>query len=171
MKQPTAEQKHCILTHCAARRAGETLQQILALHDIAASRQAVSKWRQHWDGTLASLQRKQGSGRHRVLSKAQVTRHVVSPIRNANRAARPVRYTKLLAQVQAATHSQVSLRTLQRYGHDEAGGRKTRGKKRTAAECKCKDAAEMCGALVVRTHYHSLRTCCLSTISSVGGYV
>ena len=136
MKQPTPEQKHSVLTHCAARRDGETVEHILALHDVCASTRAVRKWRQQWNGTIASLQRQPTSGRPRVLSKAQVTRHITAPIRNANRAARAVRYTKLLPQVQAATQTDVSLRTLRRYGKEEARGHKTRGKKRTAEESK-----------------------------------
>jgi hypothetical protein len=136
MKQPTPEQKHSILTHYTQRRKGETLTQILALHDVVASRRSVEKWRQRWNGTISSLQHRAASGRPRVLSKAQVLRHVAAPIRNANRAARAVRYPKLLPQVRAESHSNVSLRTLQRYGRDEGGGRKTRGKKRTADECE-----------------------------------
>jgi hypothetical protein len=97
----------------------------------------VRHWHDRWDGTPQSLQRRAGSGRPRVLSRVQVTRHVAAPIRNSNRAARVVRYGRLLPQVQAATGTNVSLRTLQRYGHNEAGGRQTRGKKRTVDECQC----------------------------------
>ena len=140
MKQPTPEQKHGILTHYAARREGETLKQILALHDVAASRQSVAAWQRQWNGTIASLQRKPVSGRPRILTHAEVRRHVTAPIRNANRAAHAVRYTKLLPQVQAATLTDVSVRTLRRYGKEEAGAHMTRGKKRTAEESECTDA-------------------------------
>jgi hypothetical protein len=65
--------------------------------------------------------------------------HVAAPIRNSNRASRVVHYSKLLSQVQRATGKQLSLTTLKRYGHDEAGGRQTRGKKRTADESEHTD--------------------------------
>jgi hypothetical protein len=134
MKHPTPEQKHSILTHYASRREGETLKQILALHDVVASRQAVAQWRQQWDGTIASLQRKPVAGRPRTLTPAEVRRHVAAPIRNANRAARAVRYTKLLPQVQAATGKSMSVQTLRRYGEQELGAKQHRGKKRTEEE-------------------------------------
>jgi hypothetical protein len=149
MKHLTAEQKHSILTHYSARRKSETLATILALHDASASRKSVAAWRKRWDGTPQSLQDGVSSGRPRKLSEAQVCRHVAAPIRNSNRAARVVRYSKLLPQVQAATATDVSLRTLQRYGHDEAGARQTRGKKRTADESECTGARDMRRACVV----------------------
>jgi hypothetical protein len=136
MKHPTPEQKHGILTHLAARREGETLKQILALHAVVASRQAVAQWRQQWDGTIASLQRNGGSGRPHALTPAEVQHHIAAPIRRLNRAARQVRYTKIAEQVREKTMKSVSDRTVQRVGKEELAGRKARGKKRTADECK-----------------------------------
>lgn len=136
MKHPTPEQKHSILTHWSARRTGETLNQILALHDVTASRQAVVQWQRQWDGTVVSLQQKQKTGRPHKLSKAQISRHIAAPIRNANRASRPITYPKLLLQVQAATDTEISLRTIQRYGKEELGVKSKKGVKRTSDECK-----------------------------------
>jgi hypothetical protein len=149
MKQPTPEQKHGILTHYAARREGETLKQILALHAVAATPRAVWQWRQQWDGTIASLQRKPVPGRPRILTPAEVRRHVAAPIRNANRAAREVRYTKLLPQVQDATGKSMSVQTLRRYGRKELQAKQHAGKKRTAEESECTDTCETCKACVV----------------------
>lgn len=130
------EQKHSILVHYRSRGIGETASSIAALHGVKGGRATILDWWHRWDGTVQSLERKKGSGRPRVLSRAQVTRHVRAPIRNSNRAARPVRYPKLLPRVRAATGSQLSLRTLQRYGREEAGGHSTRGRKRTSGERK-----------------------------------
>lgn len=136
MPHLSPQQKQSILTHYRSRRTGETASSIAALHDVKGGRATILGWWHRWDGTVQSLERKKGSGRPRALSRAQVTRHVRMPIRNSNRAARQVRYPKLLPQVRAATASRLSLRTLQRYGKEEAGGHSTRGRRRTAAECK-----------------------------------
>jgi len=137
MTQLSAEAKHHILLEYRSHSPTHSFAALARRHDIAGGRSVVQTWHSQWDGTIQSLQRKPVSGRPRVLNKAQVRRHVAAPIRNSNRAARAVRYPKLLPQVRAASHSNVSLRSLQRYGHDEAGGKKTRGKKRTADECEC----------------------------------
>jgi len=57
------------------------------------------------------------------------------PVRRANRAHKAVHYAPLRAQLIAATRKQPSLRTVQRYGHDDAI-KKQRTKKRTANERK-----------------------------------
>jgi len=128
---------HPILLEYSPHSTAHSFAALAARHDITGGRDVVRRWHNRWDGTPQSLQHKAVSGRPRVLSTQQVRRHIAAPIRNSNRAHRAVRYTKLLPQVQAATGSQLSLRTLQRYGKEEAGGRRTRGKKRTAEECEC----------------------------------
>lgn len=80
-------------------------------------------WLQRWDGSAASLERKQGSGRARVLSAAQVSRHVRAPLLAANRAHRAIHYTDLLPSVRQKTGKQLSLRSLQRYGKEELGAK------------------------------------------------
>lgn len=150
MQHFSAEAKHHILLEYAPSDTTHTFAALANRHAIAGGKRTVQRWHQRWDGTPASLQRKPGTGRARALSAAQVRRHIAGPIRNSNRAARAVRYTELLPQVQAATGAQLSLRTLQRYGKEEAGGRSTRGKKRTAAE------SEHTHTLITRN-----RTCCV----------
>jgi hypothetical protein len=140
MKQLTPEQKHSILTHYSARRKGETLEKVLALHDVKASRRAVELWQKQWDGTIASLQHKPVPGRPHVLTPAEVQRHIAAPIRRKNRSTQRVRYTDLVESIQHKTGKQVSPRTIQRIGKNELRGRKTRGKKRTADECEYTNA-------------------------------
>jgi transposase len=150
MKHPTPEQKHSILTHDTSRHKGETLQQILALHAVTASRKTVAEWQKRWDGTLASLQPQHITGRPHVLNRAEVQRYIATPIRRANRSAKPVRYTKVAEQVREKTGKAVSDRTVQRVGKQELGGRKTRGKKRTAEESESTDTcmrANACGCV------------------------
>lgn len=134
MQHPTPEQKHSILTHYTSRRNDESVDSILARHDVKVSRRSVYAWLKQWDGTVASLKRASVSGRPRALSSGQVKRHVATRIRSCNRSGRPVRYSRLLPVVQTATGQQLSLRTLQRYGKEELGAKQTRGKKRTADE-------------------------------------
>jgi hypothetical protein len=105
-------------------------------------------WLQRWDGSDASLERKRGSGRARVLSTAEVSRHVRAPILAANRAHRAIHYTELLPVVRQKTGTAVSLRSLQRYGKEELGGRDKRSKKRTADESECNSTCERRDALL-----------------------
>jgi hypothetical protein len=74
------------------------------------------------------------SGRPRTLSRQQVIRHVRPRLLAANRRGEAVHYPSLLPPVQAATDSDLSLRTLQRYGKEELGAKQKRSKKRTADE-------------------------------------
>jgi len=136
MKQLTPELKHSILTHYTSPHHHQTLQQILSLHAVSVSRRTVELWQQKWNGTIESLQRQAVSGRPRVLSRAQVSRHVATPIRNANRAGRTIHYSTMMEQVSVSSGKSMSLRTLQRYGKEECKAKSTRGQKRTADEGK-----------------------------------
>jgi hypothetical protein len=142
MKDLTPELKHSVLTHYTSPHHHQTLQQILSLHGVTVSRRTVELWKQKWDGTIESLQHQAGAGRPRVLSRAQVSRHVATPIRNANRAGRTVHYSTLMEQVTESTAQTMSLRTLQRYGKEECKARSTRGQKRTADESKFNDTCD-----------------------------
>lgn len=134
MQKLTPEQKHSILTHYTSRRDGETLDQIFALHGVKASRQSFFVWMKQWDGTPASLSRAAGSGRPRLLSNGDVKRHVATRIRSCNRSGTPVRYTRLLTAVQAATGQQVSVRTLRRSIWQ--GGAECQADSRQEANCR-----------------------------------
>jgi hypothetical protein len=137
MKQLTAQQKHSILTHIQARREGERPEDIAALHGVSVGRSTLYTWQQHWDGTPQSLEHKAGAGRPRVLSTAQVTRHVRPRVLAANRRGEAVHYSSLLPTVQRVTGTELSLRSLRRYGKEDLHGRQKRGKKRTANESEC----------------------------------
>lgn len=171
MHQLTAQQKHDILVHYLSRSTGETASSILAAHGVSAAPRTLWSWQQQWDGTPQSLQHKAVSGRPRTLSTQQVRRHIAAPIRNANRAHRAVRYTKLLPQVRRATGAELSLRTLQRYGKEEAGGQLTRGKKRTAEECECARTCLLLLHLLLMQRAHGHDSACLCLTFSVPGAV
>lgn len=152
MKHITAQQKHDILIHVRDRRGGEQPEEIAARHGVAASRRTVYSWLQQWDGTPRSLERKAGSGKQRMLSSRQVQQYVRPLILRANRAHKAVHYSQLLHSVRQKSSTELSLRTLQRYGHDELHGRQTRGKKRTAEERESAGACATVACVLYASH-------------------
>lgn len=128
--------KHHILLEYSPHDETRSFAALSLRHHIKGGKGTIQRWYSRWDHTPQSLQEKVRCGRPRLLSSTQVAQHVAAPIRNSNCAGRVIRYSKMLRQVQAATDKNISLRTLQRYGKEEAGAKQTRGKKRTATECK-----------------------------------
>jgi len=142
MPHLNTEAKHHILLEYAPHDAARSFAALAARHAIAGGSGTVARWHQRWDGTPASLEEQPRAGRPRVLSRAQVSRHVRTPILAANRAHRAIHYTDVLPRVRAATGRQISLRSVQRYGKEELGARQRRGQKRTADESQCTAACE-----------------------------
>lgn len=136
MTHLSADAKQLILKQYRVGVRDSGFDSLASRYDVRGGGAEILRWYRQWDGTPESLEDKPRSGRPRILTTTQVTRHIAAPIRNCNRAHRVVRYPKLLPQVQRATGKDISLRTLKRYGKEEAGGKQTRGKKRTAEECK-----------------------------------
>jgi hypothetical protein len=135
-----AEAKHHILLEYSPRDSTRSFAALARRHAVRGGARLLRLWHRRWDGTPATLERKAGSGGARVLSRAQVQRHIATPIRAANRAHCAIHsdYTDLLppSRVRAATATQVSLRTVRRYGEEELAAKQKRGKKRTAQESK-----------------------------------
>jgi hypothetical protein len=137
MPQLSAEAKHHIVLEYRAHTPNHSFAALAARHSIAGGAQVVCRWHQRWDGTAASLQRKEGGVRPRALNSREVQQHVRTPILRANRAHKAVHYTALLPSVRAKTGKEVSLQTLRRYGKEELEAKQRKGKKRTADECEC----------------------------------
>jgi len=142
MSHLSAEAKHHILLEYAAHDTTRSFAALARRHGIKGGWRVLQRWHQRWDGTPASLQEQPRSGRPRVLSRAQISRHVRAPILAANRAHRAISYTQLLPDVRQKTGIDVSLRSLQRYGKEELGARDKHTKKRTADESECIAACE-----------------------------
>lgn len=138
MSHLSADTKHHILLEYAAGDSTRSFAELARRHGVKGGRDVVRRWHQRWNGTPASLQRKQGTGKARILSEAQVTRLVRQPLLAANRAHRSVHYTQLLPTVRQKSGNQLSLRTLRRYGKEELGAKEKHTKKRTADESECK---------------------------------
>jgi hypothetical protein len=135
MPHLTAQQKHDILLHCDSRRSDQTEQDVAALHGVTIGRTTLWEWRQRWKGTPQSLDREPVSGRPRILTPLEVSRHVRAPILAANRAHRAISYTKLLPEVHRKTGKKIALRTLQRTGKEQLGVKFKHRIKRTREEC------------------------------------
>jgi len=136
MKQFTPEQKHEILLEYQSHSPTHSFPALAARHAVGGGAETVRKWYQRWNGTAASLHHKKGAGRPHILTPSEVQHYINLPIRHLNRTAKRVRYTKVAVKVREQTGKQISDRTVQRIGKEELGGKKTRGKKRSAEECK-----------------------------------
>lgn len=137
MKQLTPEHKHSILLEYTPRSPTHSFAALAARHGVPGGERVVRRWHQQWDGTARSMQHKAGAGRPRALSKQELQQHVRTPILRANRAHKPVHYSKLLPQVLQKTGKELSIQTLRRYGKEELGAKQRRGKKRTGDESEC----------------------------------
>jgi transposase len=137
MKHFSPQEKHHILLEYQPHSPAHNLTALAARHSVKGGKRTILNWLQRWDHTAASLEHKKGAGRPHALEHNEVTRYIQQPIRRLNRSAQVVRYTKVANQVREKTGKQVSDRTVRRIGTEELGGRKTRGKKRTAEESKC----------------------------------
>lgn len=137
MPHVSTETKHAILLEYAPHAPSRTFAALAARHSVKGGWRVLQRWHQQWDGTARSLQRKAGSGKQRLLNRAQISRHVRAPILAANRSHRAISYTQLLPAVQAKTGVELSVRTLRRYGKEEHGAKHKHTKKRTAAESEC----------------------------------
>jgi hypothetical protein len=134
MSHLSAEAKHHILLEYAARDTTRSFAALARRHAVTGGARTVQRWHQRWDGTPASLQRKEGTGKAPILSSAEVSRHVRAPILAANRAHRPVHYTTLLPSVKAKTGKELSIQTLRRIGKQQLRAKQKLSKKRTAGE-------------------------------------
>jgi hypothetical protein len=136
MRHLSAETKHHILLEYSPHDSTRSFAALARRHAVKGGERVVRRWYASWDGTPASLQERDRPGRPRSLSAAQVARHLATPIRAANRAHRAIHYSDLVPRVRAATDTQVSPRTLRRYGKQELHAKQRRGVKRTAEESK-----------------------------------
>jgi transposase len=166
MPHLSAEAKHHILLEYAPHDATRSFAALARRHAVKGGKSAVKRWHDRWDGTPVSLQEQPRSGRPRILSAVEVSRHVRAPILAANRAHRAIHYTELLPRVQTVAGQQISLRTVQRYGKEELGTKQKRGQKRTADESECNRTCESEHALLCMKLWADSRLQCRLTCVS-----
>ncbi len=90
MPHLSAEAKHHILLEYAPHDSTRTFDALARRHAVAGGKATVQRWHARWDGTARSLERMAGTGKPRVLSRAEVSRHIRAPILAANRAHRAI---------------------------------------------------------------------------------
>lgn len=128
--------KHFILSQYQPNSRSHGFNALSRFPGVGVSATTIENWYSSWDGTPQSLERKAGSGRPRVLTRAETAHQILSRVRAANRRHEAVHYTSIKPSIEAATGKSISLRTIQRYGREDAGIRDHRTKKRTVAERK-----------------------------------
>lgn len=161
MPHLSADAKHAILLEYSPRSATHSFAALAQRHGVEGGWRVVKRWHERWDATARSLEEKPRSGRPHTLSSAQVQQHVRAPILAANREHRAISYTQLLPSVQRATGTELTLRTLQRYGKKELGARNKHTTKRTRDERQCNAAGRRgVAALLPLLRSHPRALCC-----------
>src|SRR5690349_17250569 len=72
-----------------------------------------------WFHSRHTLKTKPRPSRPSLLTPRQIREFILTPIRSSNRDSTTVHYTTLLPTVRAKTRTNISLRSLQRIGHDD----------------------------------------------------
>jgi hypothetical protein len=128
--------KHHVLTQYSRNTRGRGFLALAQRHEIRGGPRTVRSWYDRWDGTPLSLTRRPIPGRPRALTRAQAYQYITAPIRRRNRQHLPIHYRELHENAQQQTRRSVSIQTIRRYGHNDAGARLRRTRKRTAKERK-----------------------------------
>lgn len=128
--------KHHILTSCELIGIPSTLQILLVERGITITEQSIRNWRRKWDGTAASLERKKGSGRKRLLSRRQVNNLILTPVRNKRRVHHVVHYSDLMRNIRQKFNHPIAERTIRNYGKRDLNIQVKHTNKRTPHECK-----------------------------------
>lgn len=134
MPHLNSQAKHHILLALPSRPRTTDFTKLARLHEVKGGRKVMREWWLRWDGTPQSLERREGSGRPRLFTAQEVHRHIRSPILAANRSHRAIHYPDIHPAVERKAGKNVSLRTIQRYGKEEAAAKQRHSKKRTASE-------------------------------------
>jgi hypothetical protein len=130
----TPKLKHHILKQYEPHSRENSFAALALRYNITGGKRLVKYWFDQWDGSAASLERKQVNGRPRLLSRVQVNNLIRTPIKNKNRSHKAVHYTQLLPSVRLKSGTQIALRTLQNYGMRDAGGMGKHTQKTTEEE-------------------------------------
>ncbi len=136
MHHLTPQQKHDILKLYSPYDHTRSFAALSQQYNIKGGERVIRNWYHQWTGSPKSLERKRGSGRHKLLTSQQVKDLIQIPIRNKNRSFKPVHYPQLHSSIQQKTGKQMTLRTVQKIGKEELGVKQKRTKKRTAQERK-----------------------------------
>jgi transposase len=123
MPHLTPKQKHDILKLYSPYDRNNSFESLAHQYNIKGGSQVLQNWYRQWNGQPKSLERQRGSGRQKLLTSKQVKDLIQIPIRNKNRASVPVHYPEIQSSVIEKTGKTISLRTIQRIGHDQIGAK------------------------------------------------
>ena len=73
----TPDFKQHVLQHYQACVVSSGFAALATRFAIRGGARTVHRWYHRWDGSMASLQRRPGGGRPRILSQQEVQRHIV----------------------------------------------------------------------------------------------
>jgi hypothetical protein len=85
MRHFSADCKHNILSEYARYSRTHGFEALALRHLVPGGAQVIAQWYQRWNGTVDSLKENPGRGRPRLLTRAEVSRHVRPRILAANR--------------------------------------------------------------------------------------
>ena len=111
MKQYSSELKDYILSQHASNPFIHSFSSLAASLVGGVSPRQVRRWYQLWDGTQESLERREGSGRPRLLSKRETNTLIRVPIMNKNRSHQAVHYPPLQHSIKQKTGKEISIQT------------------------------------------------------------
>jgi transposase len=109
---------------------------VAKLFGIPGGKGTVQRWHHQYDGSTSSLESKSRSGRPPLLTATLINKYIRDPITQANREPRPITYNQVHSRIKSRTKKNVSLRTVQRYGHERVGIKMKKTIIRTPKECK-----------------------------------
>jgi transposase len=112
----SAEFKQEVLSHYHEGQRRSGFAALATRFQVRGGSRTIRRWFNQWDGSIASLQQQQSMGRPAILQPAEIQQHIGTLVQSHNRHHQSIHYTDLLGPVRAATHTSLSLRTLQRYG-------------------------------------------------------
>ena len=76
MKHFTPEQKHEILIEYQPYSRTHSFASLALRHGVHGGGRTVQNWYQRWDGTVGSLQQREGAGRPNILTPTEVQHNI-----------------------------------------------------------------------------------------------
>jgi transposase-like protein len=132
----TAEEKHRILLEYHSNVRGRGFASLAKRFGIQGGKAVIYRWYQQWRQDISSLQTRKRSGRRRVLTPAEVTAYITTPLKRKNRKSTAIHYTDIHTSIKQRTGKEVSIQSVRRYGHRDLKAKEKKCQKRTSRECK-----------------------------------
>jgi uncharacterized protein (UPF0248 family) len=118
MSKYTPEYKHSILLQYRPHTPGSGFDSLATANNIAGGGSTIQRWYKHWNKKVKSLHHKAGAGRKTILTKQEINKYILTPIKKANKKLKAIHYTDLIHNVQESTGKEISLRTIQKVGKE-----------------------------------------------------